>query len=216
MAICHGMTVKVRDRPRGAALVALLSEVTFAEAARSFGVTPMAVRGWAVRDGLDTSTLGANLRRAQSRESSTKWCHRCNTFKPNEAFRVRRDRPHGRHSQCTDCDRRRKWEYRQNNASTLKAREVLRHETARRAVGITAHTLARHRLTLAQYQAMLDAQGGVCALCHQPGRRLCIDHDHATGRVRALLCWTCNVGLGNFGDDPEALRRAATYLESHR
>jgi hypothetical protein len=43
-----------------------------------------------------------------------------------------------------------------------------------------------------------------------------IDHDHTTGELRSLLCFRCNVGLGNFGDSPEILREAAAYLEAHQ
>lgn len=73
----------------------------------------------------------------------------------------------------------------------------------------------RYGITIAQYDALAEAQGGGCALCGKActtGKRLAVDHDHATGRVRGLLCRKCNRGLGHFDDDPAALRRAADYL----
>lgn len=68
-------------------------------------------------------------------------------------------------------------------------------------------------LTIAQVDAILEAQGGACLLCGRQNRKWHIDHDHTTGTVRAILCTKCNNGLGFFDDNPAALRRAAAYLE---
>jgi hypothetical protein len=75
----------------------------------------------------------------------------------------------------------------------------------------------RHRydMTPEGYEARLTAQGGVCAICHQPpnGKVLVVDHDHRTGKVRGLLCSSCNKGLGFLKDDSALLRAATAYLE---
>jgi len=82
----------------------------------------------------------------------------------------------------------------------------------------------RYGITAQQYEAMLIAQGGVCAVCGQECSRghLSVDHDHACcsgpkscgGCVRGLLCRACNRGLGNFEDNHETLVAAARYLLS--
>jgi hypothetical protein len=60
---------------------------------------------------------------------------------------------------------------------------------------------------------MGERQAGLCPIClRRLGTTPHVDHDHVTGKVRGLLCFTCNVGLGNFADDVERLDRAAAYL----
>ena len=61
---------------------------------------------------------------------------------------------------------------------------------------------------------MLEGQGGVCAICRAaPAAH--VDHDHSTGAVRALLCFNCNGGLGQFRDDPAVLQAAVFYVQHH-
>lgn len=61
---------------------------------------------------------------------------------------------------------------------------------------------ARELLTEDQYVTLLALQGGRCAICRRPpkvgGRRLSVDHDHASGQVRGLLCFRCNRGLPTY------------------
>ncbi len=76
--------------------------------------------------------------------------------------------------------------------------------------------MAKYGLSTERYAAMFLEQKGLCAVCHKPPpdkRKLAVDHCHATGHVRALLCHSCNGGLGLFRDDPERLYAAALYLE---
>lgn len=72
-------------------------------------------------------------------------------------------------------------------------------------------------LTPEQYEALLERQGGKCAICdtETPGGKGSwhVDHDHETKKVRGLLCHNCNIALGNFKDDPVLLEAAAAYLE---
>ncbi len=68
--------------------------------------------------------------------------------------------------------------------------------------------------TYADYGRMREQQAGRCLICPElPPKRLVPDHDHKTGRVRGLLCDSCNKGLGCFRDSVASLQRAITYLE---
>jgi hypothetical protein len=80
-----------------------------------------------------------------------------------------------------------------------------------------AYALARaYGVTQSDLDAISKAQGGACAICRRPlpgGKWTHVDHDHASGKVRGLLCGTCNVGLGMFQESSELLRCAAEYME---
>lgn len=82
--------------------------------------------------------------------------------------------------------------------------------------------LSTYGLTSVAYEAMLAAQGGGCAVCRsadpqEDGGRTAfhVDHNHATGAVRGLLCKPCNLALGYAKDDPHRLRLLAGYLERY-
>ena len=79
-------------------------------------------------------------------------------------------------------------------------------------------------ITLQDYQRMAEAQNYRCAICggFETGvdkqgvpRRMPVDHCHATGKIRELLCSVCNRALGGFRDRPDLLRKAAEYIEKH-
>ena len=71
-------------------------------------------------------------------------------------------------------------------------------------------------ITLEDYDRMFAEQGGVCKVCGRSNgsMRLCVDHDHETGKVRSLLCSQCNIALGMVKDDTERLMKLVKYLES--
>jgi hypothetical protein len=79
----------------------------------------------------------------------------------------------------------------------------------------TYHLSRRYGISAAEADLMLEAQGGMCAICGV-APAVHVDHDHHTGDVRQLLCFNCNGGLGQFKDDPSVLRAAADYLVRHR
>lgn len=123
--------------------------------------------------------------------------------------------------------RREKPEQMKANAAEYRARNRKRlselqkkwvQADPERALNVVLKTM--YGITLADYDAKHAAQGGLCAVCFVPGpargkTRLCVDHCHASGKVRALLCSCCNTGLGYFKDEADRLRRAAAYVELH-
>jgi Recombination endonuclease VII len=71
----------------------------------------------------------------------------------------------------------------------------------------------RYGISRADYDALFERQGGVCAICRKRSKeRLCVDHCHVTGVIRGLLCRKCNFGLGSLCEDQRALVAALAYL----
>jgi hypothetical protein len=77
------------------------------------------------------------------------------------------------------------------------------------------HLRRTYGLTREDYEAMIAAQAGKCSICGEPMNRMAVDHDHATGRVRALLCIPCNAALGHV-ENAVWLASAKNYLEAHK
>ena len=75
----------------------------------------------------------------------------------------------------------------------------------------------RYGMSLEDFDVMLEAQGFRCSLCGftLEAKTSCVDHDHESGTVRAILCRPCNTGLGHFKDSSETLLAAAAYLQRH-
>jgi len=100
---------------------------------------------------------------------------------------------------CKTCTGIRNRQWAIENPDKIKDRQL------RRTYGIT----------LEDYAALLDQQGGVCRLCGKPPSKksLHVDHCHESGKIRGLLCSKCNTALGLANDSPDLLRRMAFYLE---
>lgn len=79
------------------------------------------------------------------------------------------------------------------------------------------YLLKKYGITLADYNDILNAQNGRCAicLCKPRTKNLAVDHNHGTGEVRGLLCYRCNHGLlGHAHDSEEMLERALEYVRN--
>lgn len=114
-----------------------------------------------------------------------------------------------------------------SRCSTMKTIEEF-HKSIRTSDGLTDYCRScrkdrglrkAHGISLSEYTAMQELQGGVCAICSRHGsefkKGLCVDHDHDTGAIRALLCPNCNTSIGLMQDDANLLVAAADYLRKH-
>lgn len=80
--------------------------------------------------------------------------------------------------------------------------------------GRAGHLKRQYGITETERDALIASQGGVCCIClSAPAAH--VDHCHETGRVRGVLCFSCNAALGQLKDRPDAIRRAAAYLEGN-
>jgi recombination endonuclease VII len=111
------------------------------------------------------------------------------------------------HREAISARRRHRWD----TDPEYQEKQRARHRGKARASWLKAN----YGISLEDYELMLRRQGGACAICKKkPDKTLCVDHCHATRKVRRLLCSKCNTGLGCYDDDPSLLRAAAAYLEN--
>ena len=87
-----------------------------------------------------------------------------------------------------------------------------RCKACRSIQGRQDHLKRQYGITEAERDELIASQGGVCCICLSALPEH-VDHCHKTGRVRGVLCFSCNAALGQFKDRPDAIRRAAAYLE---
>lgn len=141
--------------------------------------------------------LGKTRKVSPKAPPGTKWCPDCGDFLPYDAFCKNRNNKSGLATYCRACAAQRKKE------SMSRLHGSSRHY----------HLVRRYGVSAAEVDAMVERQAGRCPICTQElDERSHVDHDHKTGRVRGVLCFNCNAGLGKYADSPEILVRAADYL----
>ncbi|MFE9609261.1 endonuclease VII domain-containing protein [Streptomyces sp. NPDC006012] len=111
---------------------------------------------------------------------------------------------------CGEVKPRSEW-HRNATASDGLSTSCKAHRAVR---GRQGRLKRQYGLTEAERNASTASQGGVCCIClaAPPAH---VDHCHETGRVRGVLCFSCNAALGQFKDQPEVMRRAAAYVEGN-
>ncbi|TLS45516.1 recombination endonuclease VII [Streptomyces montanus] len=176
-------------------------------------------------------------------EEGVKRCVRCGEDKPRTAFARKRSNLDGLQRHCQDCATNyhcrapeppvlgpddnvpeghkrcrscgevkphSEWHRKSSAADGLAGR----CKACRAAVAPAQHLRRKYGLTVAERDEMIASQMGLCAICLE-APAVHVDHCHETGRVRGVLCFNCNSGLGLLRDDPEAAYRAADYLEGN-
>lgn len=135
-----------------------------------------------------------------------KTCSRCREVKAPEEFHRNRLRSDGRRGTCRACVKTS--EVPHIEAKRARARELYAER------GRAAHRLRVYGLTPEGFLDLLERQGHACAVCSTSigDESALVDHDHASGVIRGLLCRPCNSGIGHLRDDPDLVRAALEYL----
>jgi hypothetical protein len=128
----------------------------------------------------------------------------CGKEKLATDFYFRNKKYNRRHSECKLCTGERVKTRHKENPERTKNNDL------KRLYGIT----------LNEHTQMYEEQNGVCAVCEKPGdgkwKKLCVDHDHKTGKVRQLLCRNCNMILGQVDDNINHMEKLTAYLKKHK
>jgi hypothetical protein len=128
---------------------------------------------------------GYTVRERDDSPEGFKRCTRCRRVLPVDCFHRHKTFADGRNIYCKEC---------------------------RKQQGADMHIKRMYGLTRVELDALIEAQGGLCAIC-ETNPAVHVDHDHVTGKIRGVLCFTCNVALGQLKDDVALFRKAIDYLE---
>ena len=147
---------------------------------------------------------------------NSRWCDACRPAVRSEQNKARYDADPERHRKAARDYYRRDLETNRQRSRDAQARR--RADPEKRLHDLRRRRSRRFGISIDEVIVVDGLVGTPCPVCSatmtdQRGLRLlCIDHDHETGRVRGVLCSSCNTALGMFNDDPTRLRAAADYL----
>lgn len=159
----------------------------------------------------------------------TKVCADCKNLKTLDNFGKDKNRKDGLNCYCKKCLR----EYREGCKLSKAAYDKIRKVThadenrvnkrkwyaANEERNWNKHLLNTYGIDSVRYYEILESQNGCCAICSKHKslfkKRLHVDHCHTKGKVRGLLCGSCNLGIGKLGDTYEGVQKAAEYLRDN-
>ncbi len=145
-----------------------------------------------------------------------KWCSDCRSFILLDSFGNKTGTYDGLDPICRThrYKRHKAWIAKHPGYSSKYAKKWQQNNPERYADYLRKRS---YGLAPGQYAAMLDAQGGCCAICGttdpSPRKNFCVDHCHDTNRIRGLLCTNCNTGIGSLKHDIKTMLRAIQYLQ---
>lgn len=163
---------------------------------------------------LETSAFG---KRAQSRDGLNARCKACLRNCPKIRQYAKRYKQRNR-----ALLNRKASEWKKRNpekARAIAASWISRNRVRMKFLKFNINLRTKYGIDAEDWARMFNAQDGHCAICLlklDGGFHTHVDHCHATGKVRGLLCHGCNTSLGHLLDSPTVLRSAITYLETHR
>lgn len=133
-----------------------------------------------------------------------KLCTKCNLTKSIDAFHLDTRSKDGLQTRCKlcRCSYTAKWQQdkkKENPTAYYKRRKSNNYRS-------------KYGIDLGTIETMLHTQNNKCLICSVDLNPYVVDHCHTTGKVRGLLCSHCNIGLGNFMDNPTFLKNAIKYL----
>ena len=135
-----------------------------------------------------------------------KKCTKCGVEKPLFEFYKDAIRKDGLRGPCKTCDIKKSRLYRKNFPE--KSKNQVKSSKLKIKYGID----------LPEFKQMKDTQNNKCAICKSEfinSKYTCVDHNHTTGKIRAILCHNCNTGLGHFKENTDSLKSAVEYLKKY-
>lgn len=147
-------------------------------------------------------------------------CTKCEKEKEESEFRSRTSSKTGYQYWCKQCENEaNKARYTSKPKKEKESKEIDKEEIAAKAKG--RMLLHRYNLTQEDYYRMYEEQNRQCAICEEElelgGRKgLYVDHCHSSGKVRGLLCPSCNSAIGKLKDDIGLFNKAIDYILKHQ
>jgi len=141
-------------------------------------------------------------------------CSHCKIENSSQEFYKDNNSKNGLRSHCKPCHKD------SVNRSQIKHRDryIKNYQKSNERHKVSGYTREwslkeKYNISLEDYNILLVNQNNVCAICQKvSNKNLQVDHDHKTGEIRGLLCWTCNMALGYLYDSTENLNTAIQYL----